>query len=182
MVLIDAASDSEAYARRAKSNEGVYLVPAFVGLGAPYWRSDVRGAIFGLTRGTRKEHLVRAALESMAYQTRDVLAAMQTDANIELQTLRVDGGAIANDFLAQFQADVLGVPVQRPQQLETTALGAAYLAGLAVGFWQSRDEIAQHWALGRGFAPELSESERERLYADWQRAVGATLEFRIASG
>jgi len=180
--LIDAAPDSEAYARRAKSNEGVYLVPAFVGLGAPYWRSDVRGALFGLTRGTRKEHLVRAALESMAYQTRDVLAAMQADAGLKLSTLRVDGGAIANDFLAQFQADMLGVPVQRPRQLETTALGAAYLAGLATGFWQSRDEIARHWAIGHSFDAELGETERERLYADWQRAVGATLGFRIAPG
>ena len=140
----------------------------------------MRGAIFGLTRGTRKEHLVRAALESMAYQTRDVLAAMQADAGLQLSTLRVDGGAIANNFLAQFQADILGVPVQRPQQLETTALGAAYLAGLAVGFWQSREEIAKHWAIGHDFAPALDTTERESLYRDWKRAVGATLEFRIA--
>jgi glycerol kinase len=178
--LIDAAADSEAQAQRLKSNDGVYLVPAFVGLGAPYWRSDVRGAIFGLTRGTRREHLVRAALESMAYQTRDVLSAMQADAGIDLKTLRVDGGAIANNFLAQFQADLLGVPVQRAQQTETTALGAAYLAGLAVGFWSSKEEIAKHWKISRDFAQTITERERDALYADWKRAVSATLAFRIA--
>jgi glycerol kinase len=178
--MIDAAADSEGHANRTTSNDGVYFVPAFVGLGAPYWRSDVRGAIFGLTRGTRKEHLVRAALESMAYQTRDVLDAMQKDAGIELKTLRVDGGAIANAFLAQFQADILNVPVQRARQTETTALGAAYLAGLAVGFWESKDEIARLWSADRQFVPVLAEAEREALYADWKRAVAATLEFRIA--
>jgi glycerol kinase len=178
--LIDASSDSEAYAKRADSNGGVYFVPAFVGLGAPYWRSDVRGAIFGLTRGTRKEHIVRAALESMAYQTRDVLDAMQKDAGIELKTLRVDGGAIANNFLAQFQADVLGVPVERAQQPEATALGAAYLAGLAVGFWSSREEIAKQWSIGVSFKPAIEQTERESRYADWKRAVKATLEFRVA--
>jgi glycerol kinase len=177
--LIDASSDSEAYANRAKTNDGVYLVPAFVGLGAPYWRSDVRGAMFGLTRGTRKEHIVRAALESMAYQTRDVLDAMQKDSAIELKTLRVDGGAIANNFLAQFQADVLGVPVERAQQAEATALGAAYLAGLAVGFWSSREEIARHWVLGQDFQPAIDAAASQKLYADWRRAVQATLEFRI---
>jgi glycerol kinase len=177
--LIASAPESCAAALSLTSNEGVYLVPAFVGLGAPYWRSDVRGAIFGLTRGTRREHLVRAALESMAYQTRDVLAAMQADAGIELAALRVDGGAIANDFLAQFQADLLGVSVQRPRQTETTALGAAYLAGLAIGYWSSRDEIARQWLRERDFAPTLAADARERLYADWKRAVAATLEFRI---
>jgi glycerol kinase len=177
--LIASAPESCAAASRLTSNDGVYLVPAFVGLGAPYWRSDVRGAIFGLTRGTQREHLVRAALESMAYQTRDVLAAMQADAGIELAALRVDGGAIANDFLAQFQADLLGVTVQRPRQTETTALGAAYLAGLAIGFWTSRDEIARQWQRERDFMPALAVDARERLYADWKRAVAATLEFRI---
>ncbi|HEY8009840.1 MAG TPA: glycerol kinase GlpK [Rudaea sp.] len=177
--IIATAAEADACASRLMSNDGVYLVPAFVGLGAPYWRSDVRGAIFGLTRGTRREQLVRAALESMAYQTRDVLAAMQADAGIELKTLRVDGGASANDFLAQFQADILGVPVKRARQTETTALGAAYLAGLAVGFWKSKDEIAQHWNADRHFSPTLSAIEREALYAGWKRAVGATLEFRI---
>ena len=177
--LIDTAPDSEAHAGRLKSNEGVYLVPAFVGLGAPYWRSDVRGAIFGLTRGTRREHLVRAALESMAYQTRDVLSAMQIDSGIELKALRVDGGAIANDFLAQFQADILAVPVQRGRHTETTALGAAYLAGLAVGFWSDREEIAKLRKDGRDFLPTLAAPESEALYDGWKRAVAATLEFRV---
>jgi len=177
--LIATATETQALAQRVETNEGVYLVPAFVGLGAPYWRSDVRGAIFGLTRGTRKEQLARAALESMAYQTRDVLEAMRVDSGIALNTLRVDGGAIANDFLAQFQADILDVPVQRPRCTETTALGAAYLAGLAVGFWSSREEIARHWQAERTFVPACGADERERLYADWKRAVAATLEFRV---
>ena len=175
--LIATAAESKTLAQSVSSNGGVYIVPAFVGLGAPYWRSDVRGAIFGLTRGTRREHLVRAALESMAYQTRDVLEAMRVDSEIALNTLRVDGGAITNDFLAQFQADILDVPVQRPRCTETTALGAAYLAGLAVGFWRDREEIA-----GTGQAERVcvrGEDERERLYADWKRAVAATLEFRF---
>ena len=154
-------------------------LPAFVGLGAPYWRSDVRGAMFGLTRGTRREHLVRAALESMAYQTRDVLDAMRADAGLALGTLRIDGGASANDFLAQFQADMLGAPVQRARVMETTALGAAYLAGLAVGFWRDRDEIARQWQAGRSFAPQMPQAAREALYDDWKRAVGATLQFRV---
>ena len=151
--MLGKASDSQAYAERAEDNDGVYMVPAFTGLGAPYWESDVRGAVFGLSRGTRKEHFVRAALESMAYQTRDVLDAMQADAGIELKELRADGGAIANDFLAQFQADMLGVPVNRPQVNETTALGAAYLAGLATGVWSDREEIAELWTLERRFEP-----------------------------
>ncbi|MBS7458602.1 glycerol kinase GlpK [Coralloluteibacterium stylophorae] len=173
------ASDSQAYAERVASTEGVYLVPAFVGLGAPYWESDVRGAMFGLTRGTSKEHFVRAAIEAMAYQTRDVLAAMQADSGIELKTLRADGGAIANDFLAQFQADVLGATVQRPKVGETTALGAAYLAGLAVGFWADRDEIASKWEVDANFEPRMDETDREARYAGWQRAVQATLAFRV---
>jgi glycerol kinase len=177
--LIANAAETAALAQAVTSNDGVYLVPAFVGLGAPYWRSDVRGAVFGLTRGTRKEHLVRAALESMAYQTRDVLEAMRVDSGIALNTLRVDGGAIANDFLAQFQADILAVPVQRAHSTETTALGAAYLAGLAVGYWRDRSEIAQHWQMDRAFAPALAAPEREALYADWKRAVAATLQFRV---
>jgi len=154
-------------------------VPAFVGLGAPYWRSDVRGAVFGLTRGTTKEHFIRAALESMAYQTRDVLSAMQADAGIELKELRADGGAIANDFLAQFQSDILGVPVLRPKVGETTALGAAYLAGLATGFWRDREEIARQWAVDRRFEPQMPAEQREALYRGWQRAVEATMAFRV---
>jgi glycerol kinase len=177
--MLEHASDSQACAESVASSEGVYLVPAFVGLGAPYWRSDVRGAMFGLSRGTRKEHVVRAALESMAYQSRDVLAAMEADAGIPLKELRADGGAIANDFMAQFQSDMLGVPVLRPRVAETTALGAAYLAGLAVGFWESRAQIAQLWQMDRCFRPAMDEPTRERLYQGWQHAVNATMGFRV---
>ena len=175
--LLDRAEQSQACAESVDSTEGVYLVPAFAGLGAPYWRSDVRGAIFGLSRGTSREHLVRAALESMAYQTRDVLAAMEADAGIALTELRADGGAIGNDFLAQFQSDMLGVPLLRPRITETTALGAAYLAGLAVGVWESRGQIAQLWQEDRRFDPAMEASRRERLYRGWQAAVQATMGF-----
>ena len=178
--LFSRSSECEAYAERVPDTGGVYLVPAFVGLGAPYWRSDVRGAMFGLSRGTTREHFIRAAVESMAYQTRDVLAAMQADAGIELTELRADGGAMANDFMAQFQSDLLGVPVLRPQFAETTALGAAYLAGLAVGFWESREEIARQWAVDRRFTPKMEASRREALYAGWQQAVEATMGFRVS--
>jgi glycerol kinase len=177
--MLEHASDSQICAQSVPSSEGVYLVPAFVGLGAPYWRSDVRGAMFGLSRGTRREHVVRAALESMAYQSRDVLAAMEADAGIPLKELRADGGAIANDFIAQFQSDMLGVPVLRPRVAETTALGAAYLAGLAVGFWESRAQISALWQMDRGFQPAMDEVTRERLYRGWQDAVNATLGFRV---
>lgn len=177
--MLGKASDSEAYAERAGDNDGVYFVPAFVGLGAPYWRSDVRGAVFGLSRGTTKEHFVRAAVESMAYQTRDVLSAMQADSGIELKELRADGGAIANDFMAQFQSDILGAPVLRPEVPETTALGAAYLAGLATGFWSSREEIAKQWAVDRTFEPHMPEERREALYAGWKQAVDATMGFKV---
>ncbi|HEX7339433.1 MAG TPA: glycerol kinase GlpK [Rhodanobacteraceae bacterium] len=177
--LIDQASDSQGCAERARDNGGVYMVPAFVGLGAPYWRSDVRGAVFGLVQGTTRDQFVRAALESLAYQTRDVLDAMQADAGIELTELRADGGAIANDFLAQFQSDILGVPVIRPRVTETTALGAAYLAGLATGFWHDRDEIARQWAVDRRFEPALAEADRATLYANWQRAVAAAMQFSV---
>ncbi|HEY8681873.1 MAG TPA: glycerol kinase GlpK [Rhodanobacter sp.] len=177
--MLEHASDSQTCAQSVSSSEGVYLVPAFVGLGAPYWRSDVRGAMFGLSRGTRKAHVVRAALESMAYQSRDVLAAMEADAGIPLKELRADGGAIANDFMAQFQSDMLGVPVLRPRVQETTALGAAYLAGLAVGFWDDRAQIAKLWQMDRRFQPGMDEVERERLYRGWQDAVNATMGFRV---
>ncbi len=177
--MLDSADQSQACAESVPSTDGVYLVPAFVGLGAPYWRSDVRGAMFGLSRGTRKEHLVRAALESMAYQTRDVLAAMEADAAIALKELRADGGAIANDFLAQFQSDMLGVPVLRPKIAETTALGAAYLAGLAVGVWDNRAQLAKLWQVDRRFEPAMEGSLRERLYGGWQAAVQATMGFRV---
>lgn len=169
--LISSAAESEAIARALKNNAGVYLVPAFAGLGAPYWDQYARGTILGLTRGTGRAHIVRAALESIAYQTRDVTEAMHTDSGIEVHTLRVDGGAVMNDFLMQFQADILGVRVERPAVTETTALGAAYLAGLAVGFWQSQDEIARQWRVEKAFEPQMTVDEREVLYYGWQRAV-----------
>lgn len=172
------SSESGRYAERVASTEGVYVVPAFVGLGAPYWDSDVRGAAFGLTRGTSKEHFVRATLESLAYQTKDVLDAMEADSGISLKTLRVDGGAVRNDFLMQFQSDLLNVPVERPLINETTALGAAYLAGLAVGFWKDRSEIAAHWQLDRPFEPVMEQTQREDLYAGWQKAVQAAMVFK----
>jgi glycerol kinase len=178
--MLECAGDSQACAESVASSEGVYLVPAFVGLGAPYWRSDVRGAMFGLSRGTRKEHVVRAALESMAYQSRDVLAAMEADAGIPLKELRADGGAIANDFMAQFQSDMLGVPVLRPKVAETTALGVAYMAGLAVGFWESRAQIAKLRQVDRRFQPAMDELDRERLYQGWRDAVHATIGFRVS--
>ncbi len=177
--MLEAAGDSQGCAESVPSTGGVYLVPAFVGLGAPYWRSDVRGAMFGLSRGTRKEHVVRAALESIAYQSRDVLAAMEADSAIPLTELRADGGAIANDFMAQFQSDLLGVPVLRPRVTETTALGAAYLAGLAVGFWESRAQIAALWREDRCFQPKMDERTREQLYQGWRNAVDATIGFRV---
>lgn len=172
------AKDSEAYAARVSSTDGVYMVPAFVGLGTPYWDSDVRGAVFGLTRGTSKEHFIRATLESLAYQTRDVLSAMEQDSGIALKTLRVDGGAVQNNFLMQFQSDILNVPVERPIVSETTALGAAYLAGLAVGYWGSQEEIAKQWVIDKKFEPGMSDSEREKLYEGWKKAVHAAMAFK----
>ncbi|WP_261129826.1 glycerol kinase GlpK [Bacillus sp. Marseille-Q3570] len=172
------AADSEKYADRVESTDGVYVVPAFVGLGTPYWDSDVRGAVFGITRGTSKEHFVRATLESLAYQTKDVLTAMEADSSISLKALRVDGGAVKNNFLAQFQSDVLGVPVERPVVNETTALGAAYLAGLAVGYWKDRSEIAKQWKVDRTFTNKMGEEERDSLYEGWKKAVHATMAFK----
>jgi len=172
--LISNAAESETLAQSITDTGGVYLVPAFVGLGAPYWDGFARGAILGLTRGSGRAQIVRAALESVAYQTRDVCDAMGADSGIPLKTLRVDGGMVKNNFLMQFQADILGVPVQRPQVTETTALGAAYLAGLAVGFWDSTDEIAQQWAVERTFEPTMSVDQRESLYAGWKKAVERT--------
>lgn len=170
--------DSEQYATKVKSTEGVYVVPAFVGLGTPYWDSDVRGAVFGLTRGTSKEHFIRATLESLAYQTKDVLSSMETDSGIRLKTLRVDGGAVKNNFLMNFQSDILNVPVERPVINETTALGAAYLAGLAVGFWESQEEIAAQWAIDQSFEPKMSDEQRSTLYGGWKKAVNAALAFK----
>jgi glycerol kinase len=172
------AKDSEEYAKKVESTEGVYVVPAFVGLGTPYWDSDVRGAVFGLTRGTTKEHFIRATLESLAYQTKDVLSAMEADSGIELKALRVDGGAVKNNFLMEFQSDLLNVPVERPVVNETTALGAAYLAGLAVGFWESQEEIAKQWAVDRKFDPKMTDDNRNNLYDGWKKAVKAAMAFK----
>jgi glycerol kinase len=169
--IITNAADTEAMAASVKDNQGVYFVPAFVGLGAPYWDMDARGAIVGLTRGATRAHLARAALEAMAYQTRDVVECMEKDSGIKARELRVDGGATRNDFLCQFQADILGVPVVRPVITETTALGAAYLAGLAVGFWKNEREIASQWQVEKRFEPKMKKSERERLYEGWKEAV-----------
>ncbi|MCT2534813.1 glycerol kinase GlpK [Aquibacillus koreensis] len=176
--MIRKPSESEIYAKRVASTEGVYIVPAFVGLGTPYWDSDARGAMFGITRGTTKEHLIRATLESLAYQTRDVLEAMITDSGIELKTLRVDGGASNNNFLVQFQSDMIGDTVDLPVIKETTALGAAYLAGLAVGYWKSTEEIARQWKVQETFRPNISDQDREKLYAGWKKAVEVTRAFK----
>jgi glycerol kinase len=169
--LVASAQETEALAAGIGDTGGVYLVPAFVGLGAPYWDPYARGTIVGLTRGSGRAEIVRAALEAAAYQTRDVAQAMEADSGIQLRELRVDGGMVANNWLMQFQADMLGVPVQRPLVAETTALGAAYLAGLAVGFWAGLDDITRNWAMDRQFAPTMASETRERLYRGWKRAV-----------
>jgi glycerol kinase len=169
--LIRSASESEALAREVADTGGVYLVPAFAGLGAPYWDPRARGALVGLTRGTGRAHVVRAALESIAFQSRDLVECFAADTGLRPGALQVDGGAAANDFLMQFQADVLGIPVRRPRELETTALGAAYLAGLATGFWRDAEELAANWREERRFEPALAPAEREARYAGWQRAV-----------
>ncbi len=176
--LIKTAAETEGLANSVDSTDGVYVVPAFVGLGTPYWDSDARGAVFGLTRGTTREHFVRATLESLAYQTKDVLSSMEADSGIQLKKLRVDGGATANNFLMQFQSDLLGVPVERPVVLETTALGAAYLAGLAVGFWNEKEEIAENWAVDHTYEPRMDDKIREKLYNGWVKAVQATRTFK----
>jgi glycerol kinase len=173
--IIEASGDIEALAAQSPDAGGVSMVPAFVGLGAPHWDPYARGAIFGITRGTTAAHLARAALESMAYQTCDVLQAMQSDAGIELTELKVDGGASVNNLLMQFQADVLGVPVRRPVVSETTALGAAYLAGLAVGFWQGTDELARQWALDQEYEPCWSAEQRAAGIKRWRQAVERSL-------
>jgi len=172
--LIESAAESEAIAASVPDSNGVYVVPAFVGLGAPHWDPRARGGIFGLTRGANRAHIVRATLESIAYQTRDVVEAMQSEAGITLDELRVDGGAAANNLLLQFQADILGCDVVRPAVLETTALGAAYLAGIATGFWKDPADVSGNWREDRRFTPQLSVSRREELYAGWKRAVERT--------
>ena len=176
--IIANAPESEDYAMQVESTEGVYMVPAFVGLGTPYWDTDARGAVFGLTRGTTKAHFIRATLEALAYQTKDVVDVMIEDAGIELKTLRVDGGAVGNDLLMQFQSDILDVPVERPMIQETTALGAAYLAGLAVGFWKDKEEIAQQWQIDKTFTRDMPTEQSETLYEGWKNAVTATRSFK----
>ncbi|UXR72508.1 MULTISPECIES: glycerol kinase GlpK [unclassified Staphylococcus] len=177
--MIQSAPQSEDYAKRVEDTEGVYVVPAFVGLGTPYWDSEARGAIFGLTRGTKKEHFIRATLESLCYQTRDVIEAMAQDSGIDVNSLRVDGGAVQNNFLMQFQADLLNIDVERPEVAETTALGAAYLAGIATGFWKDQSHVSNHWKLEKAFKPEMSDEKRERLYKGWKKAVEATQVFKL---
>ena len=173
MGLVDDAKDSEYFATKVDSSNGVYVVPAFTGLGAPYWNAHARGTILGLTRGSNRDHVIRATLESIAYQTRDVLDAMTADSGIKLAALNVDGGAVANDFLMQFQSDLLATDVVRPKVTEVTALGAAYLAGLAVGFWNSIDDVKNVAEIDRTFTPDGNEEKRERRYSGWQRAVKA---------
>jgi glycerol kinase len=170
--MVDSAPDSEWVAKKVKDNGGVYVVPAFVGLGAPYWDMNARGTIIGITRGTTKAHIVRATLESLAYQTRDVLEAMEADSGEKLSALKVDGGAVANNLLMQFQADVLGIRVVRPEITETTAEGAAYLAGLAVGYWSGLDEIRRCWKAEKEFLPEDDAAEQK---AGWADAMKRTL-------
>ncbi len=169
--VISEATETELLAQSLDSNDGVYFVPALAGLGAPHWDAYARGALFGITRGTTRAHVARATLESMCYQTRDIVEAMQRDSGIELKEVRVDGGAVNNNFLMQFQADILGVPVELPLITETTSLGAAYLAGLAVGFWKDREELASRWKVKKRFEPTLGPVERERLHRRWLRAV-----------
>ncbi|MBX0357493.1 glycerol kinase GlpK [Halobacillus sp. Nhm2S1] len=176
--MVESSPQSEEIAGQVKSTDGVYVVPAFVGLGTPYWDSEARGAVFGLTRGTTKAHFVRATLESLAYQTKDVVDAMVEDSGIEVKKLRVDGGAVKNNLLMQFQSDLLDVTVERPEVNETTALGAAYLAGLAVGFWEDRKEIANQWKVEREFEPSMNEEKSKKLYKGWQKAVEATRVFK----
>lgn len=175
--LINDAADSEYFAQKVEDSNGVYVVPAFVGLGAPYWDMYARGAIMGLTRGANRNHIVRATLESIAYQSRDVIESMEEDSGMKLSVLKVDGGAVANNFLMQFQSDILGVNVHRPEIIETTALGAAYLAGLAVGFWESKDEIKNNWLLQKEFVYGMDEEKKETLYKGWKKAVARSREW-----
>lgn len=177
--LIRSAEESEEMAMKVNDTNGVYLVPAFVGIGAPYWDMYARGTIVGLTRGAKAEHIVRATLEAIAYETRDVLEAMEEDSGIKLENLRVDGGAVKNNFLMQFQSDILNVDVIRPDITETTALGVAYLAGLATGFWKNHMEILDKWEIERTFEPFMEEEDQHRLYKGWKRAVDRSLNWEI---
>jgi glycerol kinase len=175
--IIDQSSDIEPLARTVKDNGDVYFVPAFSGLFAPYWRPDARGVITGLTRYANKGHIARAALEATAYQTREVLDAMQLDSGKTLSTLKVDGGMVVNDLLMQFQSDLLGVPVVRPRISETTALGAAYAAGLAVGFWKSQEDLAKNWMVDKQWLPQMDPEISKSLYSKWKKAVERTLDW-----
>lgn len=178
MQLVESAPQSEAAANASKSQDEVYVVPAFTGLGAPYWDADARGAVFGITRGTTREDFIKATLQSLAYQTRDVVDTMEKDTGIAIPALRVDGGAAKNDYLMQFQADIIDTPIERAANLETTAMGAAFLAGLAVGFWKNTDELKKIAAVGKRFEPKMADDRREYLYKGWQQAVKATMVFK----
>lgn len=175
--MIDSAADSEYFANKVPDFDDIYVVPAFAGLGAPYWDAKARGAIFGLTFSTTKSHIVRATLESLAYQTKDILDAMEADSGIRLQILKVDGGAVVNNFLMQFQADILGVPVDRPRVTEATALGVAYMAGLAVGVWKNKEQLINKWKLDRSFTPVMDKTKSEKLYRGWQKAVKRSMDW-----
>lgn len=171
MHLIDSSIDSEYMASKVKDTNGCYVVPAFTGLGAPHWDQYARGTIVGITRGVNKSHIIRATLESLAYQTNDVINAMKADSGIELKSLKVDGGASANNLLMQIQSDIIAAPVLRPQCVETTAMGAAYLAGLAVGYWTSKEDVIQNWAIARTFEPEITEEDRAKRIKGWSKAL-----------
>ena len=177
--VIEKSKDVEEYSNRIKGSQGVYVVPAFVGLGTPYWDNDARGSVFGLTRSTKKEHFINATVESIAYQSKDVMEVMKEDSNIEIHSLGVDGGASANDYLIQFQSDILNCKIIRPECLETTALGAAYLAGLACGFYKSKEELKKLQRINKLFMPKMDESNRKKLYNGWKKAVEATRVFKL---
>jgi len=177
MGLIKDAADSEYFAQKVEDSNGVYVVPAFVGLGSPYWDMYARGCIVGLTRGANRNHIIRATLESIAYQSKDLIEAMQEDSGIKLAKLKVDGGAVANNFLMQFQSDILDAEVLRPKVTETTALGAAYLAGLAVGFWNNKEEITERWSIDQKYSPKMEEERRVKAYKGWKKAVTRSMEW-----
>ena len=177
MGLIQDSAEVEALAKSVEDNGGIYFVPAFSGLYAPYWKSDARGVIAGLTRYVNKGHIARAALEATAYQTREVLDAMEMDSSVKLRSLKVDGGMVFNELLMQFQSDILNVPVVRPKVAETTALGAAYAAGLAVGFWKDTDELKQNWGRDKEWKPDMNAKARAGLYSGWKKAVTRTFDW-----
>ena len=175
--IIKDAAEANILAEKVEDTGNVYLVPAFTGLSAPYWDMYARGTLIGITRGTGREHICRAAEEAIAYQTRDVIDAMIADSKVKLESLRVDGGATRSDFLMQFQADILGIPVEKPAVTEMAALGAAYLAGLGVGFWENLEDLDKHWKLDRVYEPEMPEDRREELYSGWKEAVKRSLDW-----